>query len=833
MRAPVSWLREYVDLPADLTPEALAARLTAFDLKLEEIVSSGITGPLVVGRVMNLVKEPQKNGKTINWCRVDVGQHNDPSTPDAPGDDVPSRGIICGAHNFDEGDLVVVSLPGTMLPALGFEIGSRKTYGHVSDGMICSLAEIGRTGDSSGIIVLEPGSAQPGDDAIAALGLDEVVLDLEVNPDRAYALSMRGVARDAAIALGVPFHDPADIEAATDGGAYPVRVDDAEACPVFVTREVTGFDPTAPSPAWMVDRITAAGMRSISLAVDVTNYVMLELGQPNHAYDRAKLTGDIAVRRPAPGERLTTLDDVERTLDPDDLLIADDAGPIGLAGVMGGAHVEIDDTTTDIVIECACFDAPTVFRTARRHRLSSEASKRNERGIDVTLQLRAATRVANLLVELGGGTLAAGATVVGTPPAPTPISLPADLTARITGVDIDATTAVEALRANGCAVELQDDTLEVTAPPWRPDLTDRYDVVEEVLRVVGYDQVPSILPQAPAGRGLTQAQTLRRRVGLVLAGAGLVEVKTFPFSGPAAFDRLGLPADDVRRRQVMLENPLSAEEPGMTTTLLPGLMKALVLNVGRGHGDVQIVEIGRVFRPQADGAVAPIYPVEQRPSPGQIAAFAAALPEQPQHVAFVLDGDRQRSSWDTQGRRASWADALSIVRRVADALHVEIAVRQGTLAPWHPGRCAEIVVAGEVIGHAGELHPKVVREHGLTGVVAAVELDLDALVAAAPVVGPRPDFSPFPVAKEDLALVVAQDVPAETVAAALRGASPLIESVRLFDVYTGDQVGEGSRSLAFALRLRAPDRTLTDADIKAARDAAVSAAAQVGATLRS
>ncbi len=839
MRVPINWLRQYVDLPADLTVEALAARLTAFDLKLEEIVSSGISGPLVVGRVLALVKEPQKNGKTINWCRVDVGEHNDPSTPDAPGDDVPSRGIICGAHNFDEGDLVVVSLPGTVLPALAHviehgEIGARKTYGHVSDGMICSLAEIGRPGDSSGIIVLEPDAAQPGDDAISLLGLDEVVLDLEVNPDRAYALSMRGVARDAAIALDVTFHDPADITVDAQGPSYPVRVDDPELCPVFVTREVTGFDPTAASPAWMVDRLTAAGMRSISLAVDVSNYVMLELGQPNHAYDRAKVRGDIVVRTAEAGERLTTLDDVERTLDPGDLLIADDSGPIGLAGVMGAAHVEIDDLTTDIVIECAAFDAATVFRTARRHRLTSEAAKRNERGIDVTLQQRAATRVAQLLVELGGGTVVPGITVMGGPPVVEPITLPADLPARITGVDISAATAVEALRANGCEVELTDTTLTVTAPPWRPDLTDPYDVVEEVLRVVGYDQVPSILPQAPAGRGLSQAQTLRRRVGLVLAGAGLVEVKTFPFSGPAAFDRLGLAADDPRRRQVLLENPLSAEEPGMTTTLLPGLLKALALNVGRGHGDVQVVEIGRVFRPQADGEVAPVFGVDQPPGPGQLAEIAAALPDQPQHVAFLLDGDRQRGGWGTAGRRATWADAISIAQRVADALHVDLTVRQGSFAPWHPGRCAELVLGtGEVVGHAGELHPQVVRAHGLTGAVAAVELDLDVLVAAAPIVGPRPDFSAFPVAKEDLALVVSEDVPAATIEAALRNAHPLIESVRLFDVYVGDQVAEGHRSLAFALRLRAPDRTLTDAEIKTARDAAVAAAADIGATLRS
>jgi len=837
MRVPVSWLREYVDLPADLSAEDLAARLTAFDLKLEEIISSGITGPLVVGRVLALVGEEQKNGKTINWCRVDVGEHNDPSTPDAPGEDVPSRGIVCGAHNFAEGDLVVVSLPGTYLPALGFEIGGRKTYGHFSDGMICSSAELGVAGDSSGIIVLPEGSAQPGDDAIAVLGLDDVVLDLEVNPDRAYALSLRGVARDAAIAFGVAFHDPADLTVDASGDAYPVRVDDPAGSPVFTTRIVTGFDPSRPTPAWMARRIEQAGMRSISLAVDVSNYVMLELGQPNHAYDRAKLSGDIVVRRATAGEKITTLDDIERTLDLEDLLIADDSGPIGIAGVMGAAHVEIDESTTDIVIEAAYFDPVTVFRSARRHKIPSEASKRNERGIDWALQARAATRVAELLVEHGGGTIEPGLTEVGESPASPTITLPVGLPARISGVDIDAVQVVEALRANGCEAVLGEtgldhDQLVVTPPSWRPDLRDPYDVVEEVLRVVGYDQVPSVLPPAPAGRGLTKSQLLRRRAGLVLAGAGLVEVKTFPFAGPADFDRLGLPADDARRRQVLLENPLSVEEPGMTTTLLTGLMRALGLNAGRGHGNVQITETGRVFRPRSTGDEAPIYPVDRAPTPEEFAAFDAVLPEQPIHIGFLLSGDRERAGWATGARRAGWADAIAIVRRLTEALHVQVEVRQAEYLPWHPGRCAEIVVDGRFVGHAGELHPRVVRDHGLSGVVAAAEVDLDALVAAAPDLGPKPSFSTFPVAKEDLALVVDAAVPAETVAEALRGASDLIESVRLFDVYTGDQVGEGRKSLTFALRLRAPDRTLTDEDLARVRTGAVHAAEAVGATLR-
>ncbi|NRQ50614.1 phenylalanine--tRNA ligase subunit beta [Aeromicrobium stalagmiti] len=842
MKVPVTWLREYVDLPEDLSTVDLAGRLTEFDLKLEEIASSGISGPLVVGRVLSLVKEEQKNGKTINWCRVDVGAHNDASVPDAPGDDVPSRGIICGAHNFVEGDLVVVSLPGTVLPALahvipGGEISARKTYGHVSDGMICSSAELDLPGDASGIIVLEPGSAEPGDDAIALLGLGEEVLDLEVNPDRAYALSLRGVARDAAIATGAPFHDPADLEAvtvATDGpGAYRVEVQDPTACPVFAALTVTGIDPTRTTPAWLAQRIELAGMRSISLAVDVTNYVMLELGFPIHGYDRSLLKGPLVVRRATPGEQLTTLDGTTRTLTESDTLVTDDRGPVGLGGIMGGEEVEMTPSTTDVVVEAAVWSAPMIARTARTQKLSSEAAKRNERGVDPTLPARAVRRVADLLVEHGGGTLEDGLTLIGEAPVLPDVTLHADLPARVTGVDIDTVAAVEALEANGCEVAVDHTWLTVTPPPWRPDLTDPYDIVEEVLRVVGYDQVPSVLPTAPAGRGLTTSQKLRRRVGNVLAGEGLVEVKTFPFAGEADWDRMGLPADDVRRRQVMLENPLSAEDPGMTTTLLSGLLRSLVLNIGRGHSHVHITETGRVFLPQAGEAEAPIYGVDRRPSDDELAALSAALPDQPFHVGVVMSGERVRSGWAGKGRPVQWADAIAIVRHLAAVLHVDLEVRQAQQAPWHPGRCAAFVLDGAVIGHAGELHPRVLKAYGLPARVVAAEVDLDAMIEASPQIGPRPDFSTFPVAKEDLALVVDLTVAAGDLEAALAGSGPLVESARLFDAYVGEQVPEGKKSLAFALRLRAPDRTLTDDDIKAAREAAVAAAHEAtGATLR-
>jgi phenylalanyl-tRNA synthetase beta chain len=565
-------------------------------------------------------------------------------------------------------------------------------------------------------------------------------------------------------------------------------------------------------------------MRPISLAVDITNYVMLELGQPIHGYDGDKLSGPIVVRRAAEGERITTLDDVTRTLSAEDLLITDDTGPIGIAGVMGGQTTELSETTTDIVIEAAHFDAVSIFRTARRHKLPSEASKRFERGVDPTIPEAAADRVAELLVRFGGGTVEPGVTVVGAPPAARSIRLAADLPARITGVEIPTERAVVALEAVGCAVEKDGDDLVATAPTWRPDLTDPYDLVEEVIRVVGYDQVPSVLPPAPSGRGLTPAQQLRRRVGRTLAGAGYAEVVTFPFVGEGDFDALGLEADDPRRTALRLANPMRAEEPLMTTTLLPGLLRTLARNVGRGLGDVSLFETATVTLPEGSSA-APILPVDRRPTEGEWDDLNKALPRQPLHLGLALTGERERSGWWGEGRSAAWADAVQGIRDVAAALDVEVEVRAAQVAPWHPGRCAEILVGERTVGHAGELHPRVAKAFGLHGRTAVAEVDLDVLLEHAVLVTPAPEFSTFPVAKEDVALIVDADLPAETLAATLReGAGELCESVRLFDLYTGDQIDDGRKSLAFALRFRAPDRTLTEDDTAAARDAAVALA---------
>ncbi|MDX6365798.1 MAG: phenylalanyl-tRNA synthetase beta chain [Nocardioidaceae bacterium] len=824
MRVPVSWLREYVDLPADVSAKQLADRLTMLGLKLEalETAGGGIQGPLVVGRVLSVEPETHSNGKTIRWCSVDVGE-------DAP------RGIVCGASNFAVSDLVVVSLPGAVLPG-GFEITARRTYGHVSDGMICSARELALGDDATGIIVLPAGEAEPGTDAISLLGLREDVIEFEINPDRAYALSVRGVAREAATAYGLEFRDPARVlPAAAAGEGYPVRVDDPSGCDSFVALEVSGFDATAPTPRWLARRIQLAGMRPISLAVDVTNYVMLELGQPIHGYDTSTLDGEIVVRRASAGEKLTTLDGTARELDPGDLLITDRSGPIGLAGVMGGSSTELTESTTEVLIEAAHFDPVSIARTARRLRLQSEASKRFERGIDATIGTVAAHRVATLLVEFGGGTIAPTAAVVGEPGPLAPIAIDADLPGRVCGVPITGATASDALSTVGCAVILDGGRIEAVPPPWRGDLTDPYDLVEEVVRIVGYDKVPSVVPAAPAGRGLTSRQRLRRRIGLALASAGYVETLSYPFVGGHDLTAMQLDPADPRRTALRIANPLSDEEPLLRTTMLPGLLKALARNVGRAQPDVGLYELGSVFLPVVgERPKPPSLGVDRRPTVEELKELEATLPDQPLHLGLVLSGQRELAGWWGDGTRAGWADAVQACRVVADAVGLELDVVAGEHAPWHPGRCAQLSVGGAHAGYAGELHPAVCKAYGVPARSAAAELDLDLLIRLAAEVVPAPTFSTFPVAKEDVALVVDAEVAAADVLDALReGAGDLLESARLFDVYVGEQIGAGKKSVAYSLRFRAPDRTLTEKEVRVAVEAAVaSAARRVGAVQR-
>lgn len=812
MRAPLSWIKEYAALPEEVTARDVAERLIGIGLEVETVEELGgsVSGPLLVGRVEH-IEELTEFKKPIRYCRVDLGDH--------------TRGIICGATNFEAGDLVAVALPGSVLLG-GFAISARRTYGHVSDGMICSGRELGINDEYDGILVLAEG--EPGRDARPVLGLDDAVLDIAVTPDRGYCLSIRGIAREAALAYGVEFTDPASLvpDLPADGAQHPV--DARYGVDRFTTRVLTGIDPHASSPAYMVRRLNQCGMRPVSLAVDITNYVMLELGQPLHAFDGDKLRGPIQIRRPQPRETLETLDHVDRELDDDDVILADDSGPVGLAGTMGGLTTEIDEASTNVVLEAAHFDAPKIAAMSRRHKLSSEASRRFERGVDDDLALAASNRAAALFVELGGAAVG-GLVDVDTRPQRASVPLPMDLPSRIVGVDIPEGRARSILERIGCAV---DGAGAVQPPSWRPDLTAPIDLVEEVARVVGYDTIPSRGPAMGTGAGLSNADRATRHLRRRPAELGLVEVLSYPFVGDSELDALGLPGDDPRRVSVRLANPLSDEQPLMRTSLLPGLLSTARRNVGRGAESLHLYEYGQVFR-DVHEVSAPVAEAGTRPAEDVLEAMLSALPRQPEHLAVLLCGEWSASGWWGAGRQVDWSDAVRLARAVARTVGLPVDVSQDAHAPWHPGRCARLEVDGVLLGHAGELHPDVIAAYGLPARASAAEIDLSVLVESGIAVTPAPRVSTFPVAKEDVALVVDEAVSAEALRSALRwGGGDLLESVRLFDVYSGPQVPEGKKSLAYALRLRAADRTLTDDDIAVVREGALAAAAELGAVLR-
>lgn len=892
---PISWLKDHVQVKPGTTAATLAADLVKVGLEEETIHPAAVKGPLVVGRVLTLVKEPQKNGKTINYCRVDVGSYNDaPGTGKEPSD-LPSRGIICGAHNFQEGDLVCVVLPGGELPG-GFQIAARKTYGHISDGMICSERELGLSDEHNGIIVLTdkyPADQIPavGEDLIEFLGLGQELLEINVTPDRGYCFSMRGVAREYSHSTGAAFTDPGLAEnlpsappaATPDGFAVQVRdrapIRGRVGCDRFVTRIVRGIDPTAPTPKWMVERLEAMGMRSLSLAVDVTNYVMLDLGQPLHAYDLSALAAPIVVRRAEAGETLRTLDDVERTLHPEDLLITDSpygregSRILGLAGLMGGQYSEVEADTTDVLIEAAHFDFVSVARSARRHRIPSEAGKRFERGVDPQLPPVAAQRVVDLLVEYGGGTADPAVSDLNQVPTPEAITMDVREPQRLTGVAYQPQRVVELLAMIGCKVEQDGNQLRVQAPSWRPDLTQPCDLVEEVARLDGYHAIEPVLPTAPAGTGVPARLAGRRDIANHFAAAGLVEVNSYPFIGDA-HDKCLIPTDDERRQAVRLRNPLVEAEPYLRTSILDTLLEVAGRNTARGAQSVRVFELGMVT--SAAGVVPSAIPsATARPHPREIGGLHRGTPKQPWHLAAVAAGPAAQTvvldGKAAPARDWDWADAIALAQTAGGVLGVNVEVTQlyvpdteaaGTnpaagnkaakekgrslslsdpaaAAPFHPGRSALLYVQQDkrtvVVGRAGELHPQVVKAFALPARSVAFELDIDALQAAAPkqARSVRP-VSTYPVVKEDIALVLDENIPVGAVMDAIRAAGgELLEEVTFFDEYRGAQIEDGKRSLAFGLRMRAGDRTLSSKESAAVREEILaSVAKQFGATLR-
>jgi phenylalanyl-tRNA synthetase beta chain len=827
MRLPYSWLRDVVRAGTpgwDVSVDDLEQTLIRIGHEVEDIIPVGpVSGPLTIGRVAE-IEELTEFKKPIRAVKVDVGE----ALP---------RDIVCGATNFAVGDLVVVALPGSTLPG-DFTITARKTYGRVSDGMICSTAELNLGTDHSGILVLPPGTAEPGTPAAEVLGLDDTVFHLAITPDRGYCLSLRGMAREIANAYDLDYADPADVSPQpVDCDALPVTIDPGTGVLRFGLRPVTGIDPAAVSPWWLQRRLLLSGIRAISPAVDVTNYVMLELGHPMHAHDRTLITGGFRVRFAEPGETVVTLDDIERNLDPADVLIVDDVATAAIGGVMGAGTTEVRGSTTDVLLEAAVWDPAAVSRTLRRLHLPSEAARRYERSVDPAVSVAALDRCAALLAEIAGGTVEPKLTDWrGDPPrddwSPTPISMPIDLPARTAGVDYPDGTTQRRLTQIGADVSVDGDRVTATPPSWRPDLKQPADLVEEVLRLEGLEGIPSVLPQAPAGRGLTPVQKRRRAIGKALALNGYVEILPTPFLPAGVFDKWGLPPDDSRRNATHVLNPLESDRPELATTLLPGLLETLGRNVSRGAVDAALFSIEQVVEPTSETRAVELVPTDRRPSDSEIAMLDASLPNQPEHVGVVLAGLREPAGPWGPGRPVHATDAFEAVRIIGRAANVELTLRPAHYLPWHPGRCAEVLVGQTVVGHAGQLHPAVIERSGLPKGTCAVEVDLDAIPLTERL--PAPAVSPFPAVFQDIALIVADDVAGQSVVDAVReGAGELLEDVRLFDVYAGPQIGEGRKSLALALRFRAADRTLTEDEASAARDAAVAnAAKRVGAEQR-
>lgn len=852
MRIPLSWLREYTQFPADATAEDLMADLVKVGLEEEGVHAFELNGPIVVGKVLEKTPEEHSNGKTINWCRVQVVPDGQTQTLEGQGID-PSgvQGVVCGAHNFEVGDKVIVTLPGAQLPG-GFNISVRKTYGHTSAGMIASEAELGLGTGQDGIVVLSEWGIDPeiGTDVLELLHLDDEAAEINVTPDRGYVLSMRGVAREYSHATGTDFTDPAaaiEVPIPNDQG-WPVRIEDdapihgAPGATRFVARRVDGIDASAATPTWMSARLRLAGIRPLSLPVDISNYVMLELGQPLHFYDADKLLGDIVVRRAHNGETLETLDGKTRKLHVEDLLITDDSGAIGMAGVMGGLATEVTDTTTSILIESANFDPISVSRTQRRHHLPSEASKRNTRGVDWHIADQAAQRAADLLVELAGGTIHEGVTDVGEEPPTTTVRLRADYPSTVVGYDYTEEQIRQVLIDLGAYVSQQRDSTDgtpifvVTPPSWRTDLQIPEDLVEEVARIVGYSHIPATLPVPPPGRGFTVAQRMRRQVSNALAGAGLVETLSYPFVSEAQNRAFGS-ADEASaadQSMVKLANPISSEFGWLRTTILPGLLDTLRRNVARGFRDIALYESGRVFLPGKQTGSKTIPPLGQRPDDEVLARIDAGIPDQPHRLAAVFTGHDSAPGPGHTPRAYDWQDPIGIALDIADVVGVELRIRQGTHHGFHPGRVAELVVEDQLVGYAGEVLPKLLEDWELPARTSALELDLDAIIAAAPDVVEAQPVASYPATFQDVALVVDDHVVAAEVQQTLHAAAgELLEDIGLFDVYAGAGIEEGKKSLAFNLRFRAADRTLTADEASEARLAAIAAAeAEHGAVLR-
>ncbi|MFM8404424.1 MAG: phenylalanine--tRNA ligase subunit beta [Actinomycetota bacterium] len=711
--------------------------------------------------------------------------------------------------------------------------------GKTSNGMICSARELGLGDDHNGIIVIQDSQAKVGAPGLSVLGADDPIIDIAINPDRGYAMSIRGASRELAMALNLPFKDIssknliAGLEKKKKKGkVVPVVISDKTGADQIYLRSLTNVNPLSPTPTWMSRRLTQCGMRPISLAVDITNYVMLELGQPLHAFDAAKIAGTLRVQRAGKFKEITTLDNQKRKLYSDDLLIADDKKPLALAGTMGGLDSEVTEFTVSIALEAAHFDAVSISRNSRRHILSSEASRRFERGVDPQLAAVASARAALLLVEHSGATYV-GSSVKVIPLKKRNVSISSAEISNLIGTSYSDTELKQALTGIGCTMRKSGKKWLVSVPSWRPDLNDLPDFSEEVARFFGYDRIPSILPEVKIAKngnsGFTPLQQRKRAFALKLANRGLVEVHNYPFVSDEQMKLFGFTGD--RAKTFTIANPMSDEFPYLRTHLTPGLLSAAARNLARGQKSVALFETGSVFRDTTKLTPAGEISTEKRPTSAQVKKIYESVPRQALHIAGVIAGDFSNSGWWGKGRTTDWSDAVDLAIELISETGNEFTVTNVELAPWHPGRCAEIRVDGLPVAHAGEVHPRVTAALGLPERTVAFVVIIDALPY-------RPSIQAFPVntmpaAIQDISLFVDQKVSAAEVKAALiDGAGELLESIHLFDRFQKE--GETQVSLAFTLIFRAPDRTLTSDEVSELRArAGAEATSRCGAIVRS
>ncbi|MGI8520741.1 MAG: phenylalanine--tRNA ligase subunit beta [Actinomycetota bacterium] len=795
MRASFRWLSELVDI--DVGVDKLVELLNFSGTKVEAVHSIGaeVSG-VVVAEVEAVTAHPNADNLSLVEVRGADGHHR----------------VVCGASNFAVGDRVPFAEVGARLP--GMAIGSRKIRGEASEGMLCSAAELQISEDHSGILILPP-EAELGTDVVSLLGLDDNILELEITPNRPDCMGMVGLAREISALLDRELRWPPQPEAGDSSlpTEVTVEIQDPQGCPRYVARYLEGME-IGPSPLWLAARLVVHGMRPISNVVDVTNYVLLETGQPLHAFDAATIAERrIVVRRAGEGETLVTLDGVDRKLESSDLVIADPSHAIGLAGVMGGAESEVSEATGAVILESACFERASVALTGRRLFLRTEASIRFERGSDPQMAPVAAARAAALMASLAGGRVAAEA-VDAVPRAfePRRATLRPARTNHLLGIEVTQRAQEKHLRSLGFELSSGTSGVEVTIPSWRQDVATEVDLIEEVARLEGFDRLPATLPAGVRG-GLEPDQSALRALARALSACGLHEAWTPTFMGAAALDGLGVAEDDPVRAAVQLVNPMNEDERRLRTTLLPGLLRSCARNLAHGAPGAALFELARVYR-----------------------AGTGVLPHEPVTLGAVFSGRRTSATW--LHKETTWD--FFAVKGVLDAALRSL--RFGPLTytaagrmPWHPSRVASVSAGDAGVGVVGELHPEVCERFEVAAQSLAFELDLTRLLASLPDRPKVAELPRFPPIYMDLAFVVDSSIPQASLQRTIEDAGrPEVTSVALFDLYEGEQVSPGKKSLAYSLELRSWDRTLTDEEAAAVRARIVAAVAErTGGELRS